>query len=154
MVKETKKIGVMVVLAWIFSIFFIMGGLGMFSESILSGFLMVISGLLILPPMTNWLDKKFKFKLKIWLKIIIIFILFAIAGSQLGTVNSPLNQDVPENDTPPAYVSEAVEEEKIVEHPLSIYDIRALATKLNYDNIICTTLYPMQDFYLESVRPQ
>ena len=80
MTKDTKTIGVKIICAWIFSILFIVGGLGMLISSFISGFLTLIAGILILPPFSKMLEEKANLKITTWLKIIIIFVLLMVAG--------------------------------------------------------------------------
>ena len=87
MSKETKIIGTKIVLAWIFSVIFIVGGLTMFTESFLSGLLTLSAGALILPPLSKWVEEKYNLKVTSWLKVIIILILLIIAGGFLPSDN-------------------------------------------------------------------
>ena len=80
MAKETKTIGVKIICAWMFSILFIVGGIGILIDSFISGFLTLIAGILILPPFSKMLEEKANLKITTWLKIIIIFVLLMIAG--------------------------------------------------------------------------
>jgi len=83
MKKETKKITVRMVFAWIFSILFIVGGVGMLFNSPLSGVLTFIAGVIILPPFNKMLKEKANIEISTWLKIIIVLVLLVIAGTVL-----------------------------------------------------------------------
>ncbi len=91
--KETKTIGAKHVFAWIFSVLFIVGGIGMFVESFLSGFLVLLAGIIILPPFNKILEEKAKLKITTWLKVIIVFVLLVFAGMAMPNEN-PENSGV------------------------------------------------------------
>ena len=76
----TKKIGLRLVLAWIFSIIFIIASIGAFTSSILSGFLMLVAGIIILPPFSKMLKEKANLEFSTWLKIGIIIGLFILSS--------------------------------------------------------------------------
>lgn len=78
--KDTKKIGVRITFAWIFSVLFYLSGLGFLRTSILSAILMIVAGTLIFPPFNIWLKKEHKLEITTWLKIIIVFVLLMSAG--------------------------------------------------------------------------
>jgi len=93
MAKEVKKIGVRLVLAWILSVLFIVGGFGMLFSSPLSGVLVLLAGVLILPPFSKLLKEKANLEISTWLKIIIVLILLSVAGTLMseGSSNTNLN---------------------------------------------------------------
>lgn len=74
---------------WIFSIFFILGGFTEFSNSVLSGVLIVLAGLIIMPPLTNLIKKKSDNKIKTWIIVVGFFILLII-----GMGSSPTSKDI------------------------------------------------------------
>ena len=63
MSKETKIVGVKNIFAWIFSVLFIVGGIGTLFSSTLSGIFLFLAGLIILPPFNKTLENKTKLKL-------------------------------------------------------------------------------------------
>jgi len=81
--KEHKTIGAGTVFAWIFSVLFIVGGIGMLFETFFAGILIFIAGVIILPPFNKILEKRAKLKLTAWLKIIIVLVLLMFAGLAL-----------------------------------------------------------------------
>ncbi len=83
MKKETKKITLKLVLAWIFSVLFIVGGFGSLISSTISGVLIILAGIIILPPFGKFLKKEANIEISGWLKIIIVLVLLALAGSFL-----------------------------------------------------------------------
>lgn len=88
MKKETKTIGVKNIFAWIFSVLFIVAGIGMFVESFLSGFLMLLAGIIILPPFNKILEEKANLKLTTWLKVIIVLVLLVFSGMAIPNNSS------------------------------------------------------------------
>jgi len=85
--KETKTIGVKLISAWIFSVLFIVAGIGAFTESVLSGIFMLLAGIIILPPFNKFLEKKYNLKITTWLKIIIVLVLLVFSG--MAIPNTP-----------------------------------------------------------------
>lgn len=81
MKKEPKHITVKLVLAWVFSILFILGGVGSLVNSVLGGMLMVLAGIIIFPPFGKMLEEKSKIKLSGWLKVFIVLILLVFSSS-------------------------------------------------------------------------
>lgn len=88
MVKETKTIGIKLVFAWIFSVLFIVGGIGILFSSFLSGIFTFMAGLILLPPFNNFLDKKYKLKITTWLKILIVLVLLVFSGMAMSNESS------------------------------------------------------------------
>ena len=80
---ETKKVGVKLVSAWIFSVLFIVGGFGMLFSSPVSGVLTLLAGVIILPPFSKMLKEKANLEISTWLKIIIVLVLLVIAGTMM-----------------------------------------------------------------------
>lgn len=67
-------------LGWIFGVLFLIGGLGMFTESFLTGLTTTLVGLVILPPSRKWLEQKLNRTLSRPILIVISVILLAIGG--------------------------------------------------------------------------
>jgi len=81
MQKEIKTIGTKVVFAWIFSLFFILAGIGLlWGAHILSGIFFILAGIIILPLFEKMLEEKAKIKLTIGLKVVFVLVLIIIAG--------------------------------------------------------------------------
>ncbi len=73
------------ILGWIFGIIFILVGLFSIS-SFFTGFFFILSGLIIFPPINNFLRDKFKFNLGVGLRVFLFLVfiitaIFTIAGS-------------------------------------------------------------------------
>jgi len=102
MPKEIKKIGLRLILTWIFSIIFIVGGVGIMIDSFFSGIITILAGIIILPPFKKILKEKVNIELSGWLKVIIVLILLVIAGNFLtndDTTNYNQNSEltIPDN---------------------------------------------------------
>lgn len=79
---RAKKITVRLILAWIFSIVFILAGLGSFvNASIGSGVCFLLAGLVLFPPIDKALRNNYNFYFSSWLKFFIVLILIIVAGS-------------------------------------------------------------------------
>lgn len=86
--KETKTIGVKLISAWIFSVLFIVGGIGILFSSFLSGIFTFMAGLILLPPFNKFLEKKYKLKITTWLKILIVLVLLVFSGMAMSNESS------------------------------------------------------------------
>jgi len=61
------------VLSWLFGLFFIIGGIGMiFNTSVVKGLLIIVLGVVIFPPVNNFVKKKWKLEFSGCLKIVIV----------------------------------------------------------------------------------
>lgn len=82
--NRPKKITVRLILAWIFSIIFILAGAVHFiSGSFKGGFLILLAGLVLFPPLDKALRNNFNFYLSSWLKFIVVVVLVIIGASLL-----------------------------------------------------------------------
>jgi hypothetical protein len=73
--KEVKKIGLGLILSWIFGILFFIGAFKSLIRFNLDSFLtLLIMGAFIFPPLLKIYEEKFNFKISRWLKIIVIII--------------------------------------------------------------------------------
>lgn len=81
------------ILFWIFGLFFILGGLGYVSKSFWAGFLMLLLGISLLPPLWNFLSKK-KSKSTRYIRIFGIIILFIVTVAITPTSPSTESQTV------------------------------------------------------------
>jgi len=79
MVNEIKQNKIISVILWIVAVFFILGGIIEISKSVLSGILIIVAGLIILPPITKIIKQSSKGKIKTWM-IIILFLGLLIGG--------------------------------------------------------------------------
>lgn len=75
MVKIIEKSKTKIILNWVLFSFFILFSLGAFTDGLLSGLLSLILLLLVFPSFNNFLEKKFKIKIKWWIKFIVIFVI-------------------------------------------------------------------------------
>lgn len=78
--KETKTVGAKQVFAWIFSILFIVAGIGLLTDSFIAGIFMFLAGVIILPPFDKMLEDKANLKFTTWLKVIIVLALLVFSG--------------------------------------------------------------------------
>lgn len=85
---------------WIFGVLFLLGGLGMFTESFISGFSVLAVGSLLLPPSRKWLEGKMNKPLSSPVLIIASVILFAVAGAAMPGSTSNTESVASESDAP------------------------------------------------------
>ena len=78
--KEIKKVGIGLVLSWIFSFLAIIAGVVDMSYSFAGGLFIILAGIIISPVFCSFIKKKFKVELTGWLKFLIFIILFIIGG--------------------------------------------------------------------------
>jgi len=81
MAKELKKISILLILSWIFSLLFMLSGLTSLSKSIFGGILVFLGGLIIFPPFDKFLVEKKKIKLTGWLKFFVFVGLIVVGMS-------------------------------------------------------------------------
>jgi len=98
MAKDIKKVGVRLVFAWIFSVLFILSGVGLLFNSPLSGILMLVAGVFILPPFSKMLKEKANLEISTWLKIIIVLVLLVIVGTMMSTDTIDTNNNLDDNN--------------------------------------------------------
>lgn len=80
--KRPKGITIRLVLAWIFSVLFLVSGIGnMINASLIGGLLLVLAGLVLFPPIDAAIRNQWNFYLSSWLKFFIVLILISIASS-------------------------------------------------------------------------
>lgn len=84
--KEVKKITLKLILGWIFGLLFVLVGVASFSESFFGGLLIIMGGLVILPPVGHIIKNRFHLELSVWLKLIafLILIIIGISFTQSG----------------------------------------------------------------------
>lgn len=75
--------------AWIFSVLFLLCGfIGLFNEP-LAGFIVILMGAVLLPPLTGVISQHFGFTPKWWMKGLVIFALFIAFGMFAKPVEKP-----------------------------------------------------------------
>ena len=88
MSKETKKIGLGLILGWFFGVIFGIGGLSMlFTGIVMGGGALILASLIILPPVSKFTKEKWNFELSRGLKVtavIILFIIYTVSISNSG----------------------------------------------------------------------
>jgi len=102
--KKVTKITVSGILAWIIGVLIVLAGLGQALNSLVGGLLMVLGGLILLPPTNNLLREKLKIELSGWIRVILFLILLAIGMSMGGlqTYDSDVVVQPTENIQPQA----------------------------------------------------
>jgi uncharacterized protein YqgC (DUF456 family) len=81
---KTKNITFGLVVGWIFGVLAMMSGFAMLFSNPIPGILFIVSALIALPPVSQYMKEKMHFSLSKGLKVLIILILLGIAGSQMG----------------------------------------------------------------------
>lgn len=100
MTKETRKIGLGLILGWFFGVVFGLSGLTMlFSGIIVGGGALILASLVSLPPVSKFTKEKWNFELSRGLKIIAVIILFIIYTVSLS--NSGISNNTYQNNQPP-----------------------------------------------------
>lgn len=101
--ERAKKITVRLILAWIFSILFLLSGIGnMFSTSFIGGLLIIIAGLVLFPPLDKAMRNKWNFYLSGWLKFFIVLGLLIIGAALIfssGSTTPNLGSQTSQNST-------------------------------------------------------
>jgi hypothetical protein len=96
---KTKNITFGLVVAWILGVLFAIVGLTSFSTSVVSGILFLVMAFITLPVTDDIIKNKLKISLSKGLKIFLIIVLLAIAGS-LASKNSPTQTPSTSNNAP------------------------------------------------------
>ena len=97
---KTKNITVSLVFSWIFGVIVGLVGIGTLFSNVLVGLLFIIAAVIVLPPTYALIKNKFKISLSRGLKIIIVVIIFAIAGTITSQGNTPATNSTPTVQTP------------------------------------------------------
>lgn len=106
----SKKITVSLILSWIFGVLLALTGIvSVFSEPI-PGLVMLIMAAILLPPVTKFVDQKWKFHLSGDMKIVVIIIGFIIFGATIDTSKVSTTQQ----NEPPKEEQQATENENVV----------------------------------------
>jgi hypothetical protein len=80
-------------LKWIAGIFFLIGGIAMFTETIIGGLVGVLLGLFVLPPTHQFILKKTNLKLPRPVKWVIAIGLFTVMGVFINLSTAEKDQD-------------------------------------------------------------
>lgn len=88
--EKTKHITLGLVLSWILGVIFLMSGAGLFTKSVFAGLLVLIGGLIMLPPINDLIHKKAGFRLSGALRFIAAIILVIIGASM--SANETVNE--------------------------------------------------------------
>ncbi len=89
--KKVKKITTGLVFSWIFSVFFIFGGLGSMigpERNIGFGIVVALMGVVILPPFNRWLKEEKGFELSTGMKWVILIVGFIISATLMNVPSS------------------------------------------------------------------
>ncbi|MBL7100950.1 MAG: zinc-ribbon domain-containing protein [Nanoarchaeota archaeon] len=151
--KEVKKITVRSILAWIFGILFILVGATSFSDSFFGGFLIVLGGLIILPPVGDMIRNKFHIELSGWLKFIAFLILVGIGisltqSAEKKTIEIQPTERVQEETLPETTQSKATEPEPEPEpeppkpKPTPVKKVKSATLTIDRVQIQVANLYP------------
>lgn len=81
---KIKTFGVLTLLAWTFGVLFIIAGAVSLINSIFGGLLILLGGVIILPPFGEFVEEKINVRLSGWLKFVLFLILVGI-GLSLST---------------------------------------------------------------------
>lgn len=113
--------------AWIFSILFLLCGfIGLFNDP-LAGFVMILMGAILLPPLTGVIRQHFGFTPKWWMKILSIFVLLTV----FGIASNPVEKPAEKGNTP-------VQVTQTQEASVSTNTANEISTK-NTDNLSANT---------------
>ncbi|MCH8003012.1 MAG: hypothetical protein IH934_00135 [Nanoarchaeota archaeon] len=85
MTKEVRKIGVLFILSWIVGILFILAGAASLFDNIIGALLIILGGIIILPPFGDFIKKKYNVHLTGWLRFIVFLILISVGASLTQT---------------------------------------------------------------------
>lgn len=91
MIKKQRNIG-----WWIVGIFYLLLSIGVFTDSFFGGILMIVGGLIALPPFNKWLKDKYNLKIATWIKIIAL-VLILIISMNLATKGTGEDTKQPES---------------------------------------------------------
>ena len=140
--SPTKKITLGFILSWILAIFFGVPGILMLFEShVASGALLILTALVLLPPIDAWVEKQLHFALSSGLKAVVVIVLLVAAGAAIGT--PPASPSVASTDaTTPAQTAASSNIEAPAAPPIAVsatqlsedYDANEIAADAKYKN--------------------
>ncbi|MDX9925554.1 MAG: hypothetical protein RBS48_12395, partial [Ignavibacteriaceae bacterium] len=82
---KVKKITLGIILGWIFGVLFAIAGISSLFSQPLTGIIMLLLAVILLPPTNKFIANKFKFSISGGVKFVLIIILFGILGALIGT---------------------------------------------------------------------
>lgn len=107
--KEPKKIGAGLVFSWIFSLIFLLLGLGMLIQvKIVSGIFFILAGLIIDPAFKKFIKKKFNLEFSKGLIVLIAIVCLIVAFSTMGGTTSTNNSSSKTNEIHTYQVGEPI----------------------------------------------
>lgn len=90
--RQPRTITLGLVLSWAFGVLFTMGAfVNVFIQPV-AGILLLLAGLVLLPPMQRYIQRKFGFELSTGLRVTLVIVLLALAGlslERLGASQTP-----------------------------------------------------------------
>lgn len=123
--KPKRKLTLTGVIAWIVGIGSLLTGIGSISSSLLAGIILILIAIILIPPISKIIENKLNFSLSRGLKIVLVLILFVVAGvsaSSSNSTNNPVSQ-VPENSkaetkTEEIETSNTIADDTVIEEPV------------------------------------
>ncbi|MDO8511384.1 MAG: hypothetical protein Q7S55_04420 [Nanoarchaeota archaeon] len=82
--KETIKIGLGLILGWVFGAMVIIAGLFGLTDNVIGGLLIILSGVILLPRTHDFIKDKFHLEFSGWLRIVVFVVLFIVGISLMG----------------------------------------------------------------------
>ncbi|MBI2146293.1 DUF4352 domain-containing protein [Candidatus Woesearchaeota archaeon] len=108
---QVRKIGVLFIVSWILGILFIFGGINGLVKGMFSNILIILGGIIILPPFGKFIQEKFNIQLTGWLKFALFLIMVTVGISLETTSGENIGFDIPETTGIQPTESVKVEEE-------------------------------------------
>lgn len=103
--KETK-ITLGLIVGWILGVLVGIAGVGLLFTELVPGILFLLLALVLLPPVNRMLKEKFNLSLSGGVKVVLVIVLFGIAGATMDTESTSTSNPVVEN-TPQEVVAES-----------------------------------------------
>lgn len=110
-----KKITLGFVLSWIFGVIFALSGLGLIFSDFAGGIIMCLMAAILLPPVNELVDSKFKFHLSGGIKIVLILLGLASFGLLRDTSDLQKVQNVDSVEKQVQEIKQGKDEEKVSE---------------------------------------
>lgn len=85
---------------WIISIIFIVGSLGILSDSFFAGVFSLVAGVIICPPITKLIKEKSEGKAKTWMFVTAFIVLVLFSGMALPNSETSQHNNIVENSNP------------------------------------------------------
>lgn len=106
METEETKITLGLVIGWILGILVGIAGVGLLFTEPVPGILFILLALVLLPPANRMLKDKFNLSLSGGVKVVLVIVLFSIAGATMDTESTSTSNPVVEN-TPQEVIAES-----------------------------------------------